>query len=364
MAVSIVSSSAVLLTSDALTDYAASTPFAAEGGAGRVLIAFVSDCINTAGQTFTVTANGAAMTEITFAEHSAGGSRTAQGVYAISCASGGDYSIAFGCDTVTTAGRSAAIFCMEIDGADIANLTGTVWSVEGAPPATSVTPTTSGSRVFGFLSSRRGVAQPFTPHAGVTEILDETTGSTATNDHSVWAGYVDAVDTSSLDLGADATTTDDSVFSAVEILEASGGGGVAGVTGSGAALETGADAAAGAGEVLIIGTGAAAESGTDTAAGSGTTGAAPLVTSIGLGSVQEAGNDTAAGSGSVAVNGAGSALEAGSDAAAGRGRGTAEIPETPLARVVAVSPQSRTVNAAAQVRLVTVPAANFVTRAT
>lgn len=98
------------------------------------------------------------------------------------------------------------------------------------------------------------------------------------------------------------------VFSATQTVEVA----LAGVTGTMAAQESGADSAAASGSVAVSGSLAVSESGSDTFAGNGSVQSDSVTGTM---AATESGSDAASVSGTVAVNGSWSAIESGGDTA-------------------------------------------------
>ena len=219
--VAVVSSATVIKATDIAASYASSTPFTFVGGTGRVLVAVVTLCQQSAQSAtdVSVSVNGTAMVRISGAAHSSGSSRPICAVFAAIGQTAGSKTFTV---SVTGSARSCAVLAMEVAGLNNASLLATATALEGnsLTYSRSYTPTAAGNLIVATLATRQGDRGPFTPDANVTELQDDSTGATATSDHSAFVGYAVAAGTTAANVGAVLTSNTDVLFLVTELQKA------------------------------------------------------------------------------------------------------------------------------------------------
>jgi len=216
--VAVISSAAVIRSTDSAASYTAGTPFAFVGGAGRMLVAVVtlSQQAAQSANDVTLSVDQTTMTRVSGAAHSVGASRPICAVFVATGLDAGSKTI-----TVTVAGsaRSCSVLAMEVAGLNPASLLANTASLEGnsLTYSHSYTPTATGNLVLSVLATRQGERGPFVPDDNMTELLDDSTGATATSDHSVFVGYTIAPGTAATNVGATTSGSTDALFLVTEL---------------------------------------------------------------------------------------------------------------------------------------------------
>lgn len=218
--VSVVSSAVVLKTSDLVGSFVAA-PFTFAGGTDRVLVAVVTlrQQSTQLSSDVTLSVNGTAMVRLAGSAHSVGASRPICAVFVATGQSAGSKTI-----TVNVAGnaRSCSVLAMEVAGLNTANLLANSTAIEGntLTYSHSYTPTAAGNLILSALATRQGDRGAFAPDALMTELQDDSTGTTATSDHSVFVGYAIAAGTTAMNAGATTTASTDALFLVTELRKA------------------------------------------------------------------------------------------------------------------------------------------------
>lgn len=227
MAVTRVGFRTVLNTTVNDAAYVAASAFPVVGGADHVLVVVVqlSEATANAAGRLVCSANGTPMTLAAERVHDAGGSRPQAAIFYTVDPPAGDTTISVqgtGGDNY----RACVLTAIEYAGvnaaapvADKHTLQGTVFAYDH-----SYAPKAAGNVVVSSANTRFGDQNPWTPDPAVNELVDASTGATATNDETVFVGEHLATGTDPVDVGAVSTNDNDMVFVVVEFAQSSGGG--------------------------------------------------------------------------------------------------------------------------------------------
>ena len=193
-------------------------PFTCSGNPGNVVLAIVTgpQSPNQSPANFTATLGGVPMTRLAGAAHPDGAERPIGVVFAAPNISAGD-KIA---NVAVSGGLTACtILLVEVSGLNNSSLLANVSVSEGSAQnySRSYTPNAAGNLILSTLVTRRGQRGPFAPDAGVTEILDLSSGGSVFSAHTTFAGYVIPSGTAAINVGANSNYQSAVVFLVTEL---------------------------------------------------------------------------------------------------------------------------------------------------